>query len=661
MANEKDELYGGNPAVMADALENMKNVRKMVKDRLKGVVETTEELAAETATEKVRMQGTSETKGPSLKPYTESFDVKDRAELSTLIEKAKKEKKTFKISRSIKEGFRYTLLVESMIDEAVGHKVGDTVKITNMAGEPGYTGKIGKITEIDDAGQLHGTWGGLALIPGEDQFEILDIVNESALDEAFFFGDESDISKLGKEITSFEEMQKAADGTLWAVKMKKYYDVYKDRGYKFFLKGEGSNKIMTLTDENGKIVSKFDALDRALPLDEAFFFGDRKRFGTKLDSFEQAKELGKGTKWPVSADEKYFDMYIDKGYELFVKGMGKDRIITVVRKDEVINAFDVDDKLVVLEKVMPAMKAMPKMEGAPEEHHHEEEPKEDKGEYDEEGDMAKSDLQIMADAALELHGMLADEENLPEWVQAKITLASDYIDTARDYMKAKKAGEEFPEPKEGEEEVVLEPIDESRKKHWRNLDSRKPFGTEQTKFFRGESGDSEAEMYADENNLSGFRITWDDEKGGYLLTWSLEESKKPEGKKPLEEKKLIEDSQIVKSFNDFKPWSGAIHTWEKIVESNKVDALSFLLEDIYPEGIKQNELNDLLWMESGWVLDMLGLNREAVVEDLDDTQVFTKSQVKEVESLNEELEEVENGSTSVLEEVRNLVSRSGKL
>ncbi len=34
------------------------------------------------------------------------------------------------------------------------------------------TGKEGTVTWIDDAGQIHGTWGGLALIPGTDKFEV---------------------------------------------------------------------------------------------------------------------------------------------------------------------------------------------------------------------------------------------------------------------------------------------------------------------------------------------------------------------------------------------------------------------------------------------------------------------------------------------------------
>ena len=59
----------------------------------------------------------------------------------------------------------------------------------------------------------------------------------------------------------------------------------------------------------------------------------------------------------------------------------------------------------------------------------------DKGEYDQEGEMAKGQLNSAADAALELQSILDDDENLPEWVQSKIVKALDYLDTARDYMK----------------------------------------------------------------------------------------------------------------------------------------------------------------------------------------------------------------------------------
>jgi len=64
------------------------------------------------------------------------------------------------------------------------------------------------------------------------------------------------------------------------------------------------------------------------------------------------------------------------------------------------------------------------------------------GEYDREGDMAKDDLRTINGAAKELYDILDADENLPEWVQAKITKAVDYLDTVRDYMKANKYAED---------------------------------------------------------------------------------------------------------------------------------------------------------------------------------------------------------------------------
>ena len=61
----------------------------------------------------------------------------------------------------------------------------------------------------------------------------------------------------------------------------------------------------------------------------------------------------------------------------------------------------------------------------------------DPGEYDQEGEMARQDLATAADAAMELRSILDSGENLPEWVQAKITMAVDYLDTVRDYIKSK--------------------------------------------------------------------------------------------------------------------------------------------------------------------------------------------------------------------------------
>lgn len=52
----------------------------------------------------------------------------------------------------------------------MNYKVGDKIRIISMEGEPQYSGKEGVIEFIDGIGQLHGSWGGCALIPNVDKF-----------------------------------------------------------------------------------------------------------------------------------------------------------------------------------------------------------------------------------------------------------------------------------------------------------------------------------------------------------------------------------------------------------------------------------------------------------------------------------------------------------
>ena len=57
--------------------------------------------------------------------------------------------------------------------EGIMYKVGMKIRIIDMAGEPQYSGNEGVIQFIDSMGQLHGTWGGCAVIPSEDSFVVL--------------------------------------------------------------------------------------------------------------------------------------------------------------------------------------------------------------------------------------------------------------------------------------------------------------------------------------------------------------------------------------------------------------------------------------------------------------------------------------------------------
>ncbi len=52
-----------------------------------------------------------------------------------------------------------------------------------------------------------------------------------------------------------------------------------------------------------------------------------------------------------------------------------------------------------------------------------------------EGSMSRSQLMHMRNYAEELMQMISDEDNLPEWVELKITLANDYIAKVKHYLE----------------------------------------------------------------------------------------------------------------------------------------------------------------------------------------------------------------------------------
>ena len=61
-------------------------------------------------------------------------------------------------------------------------KIGDSIKVIKMEGEPDYSNRVGTVTAIDGIGQLHGTWGGLAIIPEKDTHQILKENNNNGND-----------------------------------------------------------------------------------------------------------------------------------------------------------------------------------------------------------------------------------------------------------------------------------------------------------------------------------------------------------------------------------------------------------------------------------------------------------------------------------------------
>ena len=68
-------------------------------------------------------------------------------------------------------------------------------------------------------------------------------------------------------------------------------------------------------------------------------------------------------------------------------------------------------------------------------------------------------------------------------------------------------------------------------------------------------------------------------------------------------------------FSDYRPWSGAVETFERIEEEDKLDDLERLIDEVYPEGITVTGLNDLLWFDSEWVYEQLGIQDEEDEEE----------------------------------------------
>jgi len=65
---------------------------------------------------------------------------------------------------------------------------------------------------------------------------------------------------------------------------------------------------------------------------------------------------------------------------------------------------------------------------------------------------------------------------------------------------------------------------------------------------------------------------------------------------------------------DFNAWSGAKDTKETILKTNKGEEFDNLIEEIYPEGLSITQLNDILWFESDWIYEQLGISEEETEE-----------------------------------------------
>ena len=104
--------------------------------------------------------------------------------------------------------------------------------------------------------------------------------------------------------------------------------------------------------------------------------------------------------------------------------------------------------------------------------------------------------------------------------------------------------------------------------------------------------------------------------------------------------------RIVKeiSVENFEGWSGANDTIEVIEKAGKVDEFDNLIEELYPDGLSETSLNDLLRFDYEWIYETLDITKSYKVSvydieyDVDDDDEI--DQTKLPTHLTIELEEV---------------------
>ena len=125
--------------------------------------------------------------------------------------------------------------------------------------------------------------------------------------------------------------------------------------------------------------------------------------------------------------------------------------------------------------------------------------------------------------------------------------------------------------------------------------------------------------------------------------------------------------------NSFEAWSGAKDTLDRIQREGKCTELENVLEELYPDGMTETELNDLLWFDSESVYEWLGIRSEEQIEkeikeaeeelaevqsnledDLDDDELTTEERAEIIESYQPDIDEIKERIADLKEELSEL-------
>lgn len=125
--------------------------------------------------------------------------------------------------------------------------------------------------------------------------------------------------------------------------------------------------------------------------------------------------------------------------------------------------------------------------------------------------------------------------------------------------------------------------------------------------------------------------------------------------------------------NSFQAWSGAVDTLDRIHREGKCEELENVLEELYPDGMTETELNDLLWFDSESVYEWLGIRSEEQIEkeikeaeeelaevqsnledELDDEDLTTEERAKIIDGYQPDIDEIKERIADLNEELENI-------
>lgn len=67
--------------------------------------------------------------------------------------------------------------------------------------------------------------------------------------------------------------------------------------------------------------------------------------------------------------------------------------------------------------------------------------------------------------------------------------------------------------------------------------------------------------------------------------------------------------------NTFEAWSGGQDTLDRIINNGLVNEFEAILDECYPDGMSETQLNDILRFDSEWVYETLGLETESSLKE----------------------------------------------